>query len=66
MSDLTPAELAGVYDRLADDVDADEATSYTADDVFAATERLTEALTKKLHAASHIRTARPRRRLRLR
>ena len=59
MSDLpaAPAERVKAYDALAEDIENDEPTSFTADDVFEATVRLADAATSKVVAARHIRDA---------
>lgn len=53
--DLSPAETARLYDELADQVDNDPDTTYTADDLYASTERLRASLDRKLDAADIIR-----------
>lgn len=52
---VLPVDLAHDHARLAAQVEADQATSYTGDDVFAATSRLYHALGRQLAAAAYIR-----------
>lgn len=61
-SDVTASDTARLFDELADEVDNDPDTTYTAADLYSATERLRTSLARKLAAADVIR-GRPKSRL---